>query len=222
YRYFFFGTMHALMMLDLFADQKHLRRIYLLLALLPAILVVRGIVHDPSVLQFEHMQRFRYPLPHPNIAGYLFSMTLSLCLALAIADTGGLRKLSLFSSGVQLLGLILTYSRGAWLGWLASMFFFGAALKRKEVVIILVVAGLALCFTPPLRNRVLTLVRPQADSSINERMQSIEGGLKVGLQHPVLGVGYGRGRLREGLSDLYGSTHAITRIAHTHNLYVEL
>jgi O-antigen ligase len=230
YRYFFFGAMHALMILDLFADPKRLRPIYLLLALLPAILVVRGIVHDPSVLQLEHMQRLRYPLPHPNIAGYLFAMTLPLCLALAMTEAGRLHKLALVSSGAQLAGLILTYSRGAWIGWLASMVFFGAALKRKEVVILLVVAGLVLCFAPPLRNRVLTLVKPQADLSINERVQSMEGGLRVGLQHPILGVGYGRGRLREGLGTLNtraitridGTTQPITRIAHTHNLYVEL
>src|SRR5262245_39923925 len=222
YRYFFFGAMHALMISDLFADPKRSRPIYLLLSLLPAILVIRGIVHDPSVLQLEHMQRLRYPLPHPNIAGYLFAMTLPLCLALAITEAGRLRKLALVSCGAQLLGLILTYSRGAWIGWLASMVFFGAALKRKEVVVLLVVVGLALCFAPPLRNRVLTLVKPQADMSINERVQFMQGGLKVGLQHPVLGVGYGRGRLREGLSDIYGNTHSITRIAHTHNLYIEL
>ena len=223
YLYFFFAAMHYLMIVDLFSGKKNLRLVYLLLALLPGLVAVRGIVHDPSVLELSHMRRFGYPLPHPNIAGYLFAVAIPLCLALAIGESGRLRKLSLLSCAAQLLGLILTYSRGSWLGWLASMLFFGVTLKRIEIGAFLLVAGLLLAFATPLRDRAFSLVRPQTDSSINDRMEAIEAGLKLGLEHPILGMGYGRGRLREGLRDLYGGTaNAITRIAHTHNVYVEL
>ena len=223
YRYFFFGSMHYVMVMDLFSDKKKLRLVYILLALLPGILAVRGIVHDPEVLGLEQMRRFRYPLDHANIAGYLFAMTIPLSVALAIGESGRLRKLSLLSCAAQLLALILTYSRGSWLGWLASMLFIGVTLKRIEIGAFLLVAALLLSFATPLRDRVFTLVRPQTDFSINERMDAIEAGLKLGLEHPILGVGYGRGRLREGLRELYGgAANDITRIAHTHNVYVEL
>jgi putative inorganic carbon (HCO3(-)) transporter len=54
-------------------------------------------------------------------------------------------------------------------------------------------------------------------------MLAIDAGLKLGLNHPVLGVGYGRGRLREGLAELErGGVLDIGHIAHTHNMYVEL
>lgn len=223
YRYFFFGSMHYVMVMDLFSDKKKLRLVYILLALLPGILAVRGIVHDPEVLGLEQMRRFRYPLDHANIAGYLFAMTIPLSAALAIGESGRLRKLSLLSCAAQLLALILTYSRGSWLGWLASMLFFGVTLKRIEIGAFLLVAGLLLYFVTPLRDRAFTLVRPETDFSINERMEAIKAGLKLGLEHPILGVGYGRGRLREGLRELYGgAANDITRMAHTHNVYVEL
>jgi O-antigen ligase len=223
YLYFFFASMHYLMIVDLFSDKKNLRLVYLLLALLPGIVAVRGIVHDPSILELSQMRRFGYPLPHPNIAGYLFAVAIPLCLALAIGESGRLRKLSLLSCAAQLFALILTYSRGSWLGWLASMLFFGVTLKRMEIGAFVVVAGLLLSFAAPLRDRAFSLIRPQTDSSINDRMEAIEAGLKLGLKHPILGTGYGRGRLREGLRELYGGpTNNITRIAHTHNVYVEL
>jgi O-antigen ligase len=224
YRYFFFGSMHYLMIFDLCSDQRRWRLIFYLLALSPGLLAVRGILYDPLVLELDQMRRFAYPLPHPNIAGYLFAMTLPLCLAIAVGERGRMRALSLLSCGTQLLALTLTYSRGAWLGWCASIFSFGVMLKRwREVWVILTIVGLLLSFATALRERLFTLVRPQSDFSINERMQAMEAGLKLGLDHPVLGVGYGRGRLREGLTELErGGVLDIGHIAHTHNMYVEL
>ena len=202
YRYFFLGSMHYLMISDLCSNQKRWRLIFHLLALSPGLLAVRGILYDPLVLELDQMRRFEYPLPHPNIAGYLFAMTLPLCLAIAVGERGKMRMLSLLSGGGQLLALILTYSRGSWLGWWASIFSFGVMLKRwREVWVILTIVGLLLSFATALQERLFTLVRPQSDFSINERMQAMEAGLKLGLEHPVLGVGYGRGRLRAGLRE---------------------
>jgi putative inorganic carbon (HCO3(-)) transporter len=224
YRYFFLGSMHYLMILDFCSDQKRWRVIFHLLALLPGLVAVRGILYDPLVLELDQMRRLDYPLPHPNIAGYLFAMTLPLCLATAVGERGRMRALSLLSGGAQLLALILTYSRGSWLGWCASIVSFGVMLKRwREIWVILTMVGLLLTFATPLHQRLFTLVRPQTDFSINDRVQSMEAGLKLGLEHPVLGVGYGRGRLRAGLREQHeNAATEYTHIAHTHNMYVEL
>jgi putative inorganic carbon (HCO3(-)) transporter len=135
-----------------------------------------------------------------------------------------MRVFSLLSCGVQLLALILTYSRGSWLGWSASVFSLGVMLKRwREIWVILTMVGLLLAFATPLQERLFTLFRPQTDFSINERMHAMDAGLKLGLNHPLLGVGYGRGRLREGLTELErGGVLKIGHIAHTHNMYIEL
>ena len=217
--------MHYLMILDLLLEiKKDGGSYFICLALLPGLLAVRGILYDPLVLELDQMRRFGYPLPHPNIAGYLFAMTLPLCLAIAVGERGRMRALSLLSGGAQLLALILTYSRGSWFGWWASIFSFGLMLKRwREIWVILTLVGLLLALATPLQERLFTLVRPQADFSINERTQAMEAGLKLGFEHPVLGVGYGRGRLRAGLREQHESAATeYTHIAHTHNMYVEL
>lgn len=224
YRYFFLGSMHYLMILDFCSDPKRWRIIFHLIALLPGLLAVRGILYDPLVLELDLMRRFGYPLPHPNIAGYLFAMTLPLCLAIAVGERGRMRAVSLVSGVGQLLALILTYSRGSWLGWLASIFSFGVMLKRwREIWVILTMVGIFLTVATPLHERLFSLVSPQTDFSINERMQAMEDGLKLGLEHPVFGVGYGRGPLRAGLREQHrNEATEYTHIAHTHNMYIEL
>ena len=224
YRYFFLGAMHYLMILDFCSDPKKWRIIFYLIALLPGLLAVRGILYDPLVLELDQMRRFGYPLPHPNIAGYLFAMTLPLCLAIAVGERGRMRAVSLLSGGGQLLALILTYSRGSWLGWLASIFSFGVMLKRwREIWVILTMVAILLTVGTPLHKRLFSLLSPQTDFSINERMQAMEDGLKLGLEHPVLGVGYGRGPLRAGLREQHrNEATEYTHIAHTHNMYIEL
>ena len=224
YRYFFLGSMHYLMILDFSSDRKRWRLIFYLLALSPVLLAARGILYDPLVLELDQMRRFGYPLPHPNIAGYLFAMTLPLCLAIAVSERGRMRVLSLLSGSGQLLALILTYSRGSWLGWGASILSFGVMLKRwREIWVILTVVGILLSLATPLQERLFSLVSPQTDFSIKERMQAMAAGLKLGLEHPVLGVGYGRSQLRAGIREQQeNAATEYTHIAHTHNMYVEL
>ena len=224
YRYFFLGAMHYLMILDLCSDPKRWKLMFCLLAMLPGTLAVRGILSDPLLLDLAQMRRFAYPLPHPNIAGYLFAMSFPLCLAVVVGKIGRPRVIALLSCGAQLLALILTYSRGSWLGWWVSMVSFGVMLKRwREIWVILMFVGFALSVVIPLKDRLFTLVRPQTDFSINERMLSMAAGLKLGLEHPVLGVGFGRGRLRESLKEQMKNTPMdFKHIAHTHNVYIEL
>jgi putative inorganic carbon (HCO3(-)) transporter len=223
YRYFFLGCMHYLMVLDLFSDGKRIYFLYLLLALSPGILVIRGLLHDPAILNIDLISRFGFPLDHPNTAGYIFAMAIPLCVAVAIAEKGTLRMLSLLSCATQLSALILTYSRGAWLGWAGSMLFLGVTLKRrKEVAVIVIVAGLLLFFATPIRDRLFTLIGPPSDDAIHERVQAMKAGIELGFGHSVLGVGYGRGYLREALREKHGTAAAISNIAHTHNVYVEL
>jgi putative inorganic carbon (HCO3(-)) transporter len=145
-------------------------------------------------------------------------------LAIAVGERGRMRVISLVSGGGQLLALILTYSRGSWLGWLVSIFSFGVMLKRwREIWVILTMVGILLSVATPLQERLFTLARPQTDFSINERMQAMEDGLKLGFEHPVFGVGYGRGPLRAGLREQHrNAATEYIHIAHTHNMYVEL
>ena len=224
FRYFFFGGMHAVMVMDLFNSREKGRWVFLCLALLPGIVTVRGLLNDPSVLDLDLTHRLGYPLDHPNTAGYLFSMSIPLVLVLILTERGALRGLAIFSCALQLVGVLLTYSRGAWVGCAAAVLFLAATAKRwKEVSCALGAVLLIFVFAEPLRDRVLTLLKPQADIAMNERMEVMRDAVEVGVKHPILGIGYGRGRLKEALRESYrGTANENSPIWHAHNVYVEL
>jgi hypothetical protein len=106
YRYFFFGCAHAVMLVDLFSAARQRRWLPWLLGLLPLILVARGFVHDPSVLDFDLSHRFKFPLDSWNTAGYVLAMSIPLCLLVTIVNGGWWRALGLLSCAGQMLALI--------------------------------------------------------------------------------------------------------------------
>ncbi len=224
YRYFLFGCAHAVMVADLFASPSHRRWLPLLCGVLPLVLVARGLAQDPAVFRLELGHRFYFPLDHPNTAGYLFAMSIPLCAAVALTGALGWRGLSAVSCASQIGALLLTYSRGAWLGSAAALVYFMASAKRWKYLAAMGVlaAACALAF-PSILDRLSSVSRPSDDESLRERQHLLTGALSVGLDHPVLGVGYGRRRLREALRPRVQDTPFKDRpIMHSHNVYVEL
>ena len=65
--------------------------------------------------------------------------------------------------------------------------------------------------------------RLKDDASLRERLQLLTSSLNVGMENPFLGVGYGRGRLKEALRPhLKGTALEQSPIWHAHNVYLEL
>ena len=224
YRYFFFGCAHGLMLVDVFSQAPQRRWLPMMLGLTPVILVLRGLVHDPSILHFTLAHRFAFPLDHANTAGYLFAMSIPLGVIAAMQMLGWRRNFGLLSCATQVFGLILTFSRGAWLGWAASMLYLIAALKQWKLLLIstLTIATCVMAL-PSVRERLATMTRPRDDPAIQDRLQLISSSVQVGIENPLLGVGYGRGRLKEALRPRLKKTILEdSPIWHTHNLYVEL
>ncbi len=225
YRYLFFAVMHCLMVLDLFAAAPRWKVLLLLLGTLPGILVIRGLIYDPSILSnFGQVKRFGYPVGHANSAGLLFSMSIPIALTVIVSQKGSLRSATLGSLGAQLSGLVLSYSRGAWLASGVSLL--GLTLMEynlRKVVLALGVAGLLVFVAvAPLRSRLLTLLAPTRDLAIEGRLRFMTDALAVGLERPIWGVGYGRGRLREGVKREVPDAQKIGFIPHSHNVYTEL
>ncbi len=223
YRYFFFGCAHAVMLVDIFSFAHQKRWLPLMLGVLPIILVARGLAYHPLVLKFDLAHRFAYPSDHANTAGYLFAMSIPLSAAVAMARPGWLRGLSWLSCGNQVFALILTFSRGAWLGAAAALGYLTIALKLWTLVAaLLLVASIAVTL-PRVQRRVATMADPQSDVSIRERWLLLTSSLQLGIQHPILGVGYGRGRLKTSLRPyLQGTPLENVPIRHAHNVYAEL
>ena len=224
YRYFFFAVMHCVMIMDVFGSGNRPKFLLLLLGALPGLLVIRGLVYDPSVLDFGQMNRFAYPLAHANPAGLLFSMSIPLALAIVLTEKGLFRGPTLGSLTAQFVGLVLTYSRGAWLASVVSLF--GLSLMehrlRKSVLAIGLTAVIAFVAIAPLRNRLLSVLTPSEDVAIEGRLRFMTDALTVGLEKPFFGVGYGRDRLREGVRRDVPGAEQFGFIPHSHNVYTEL
>ena len=224
YRYFFFAMMHCVMVLDVFANGERPKFLLLLLGSLPGVLVVRGIVQNPSVLNLEQMNRFAYPMAHANPAGLLFSMSIPLAFTVIVSASGLLRTMTLSSLAAQFCGLVLTYSRGAWLASGVSLF--GLTLMesrlRKAVFTLGLTALIAFATIAPLRDRLLSVLKPTNDVAIEGRLRFMTNALRVGLDRPLFGAGYGRDRLREGVRTDIPSAEQFGFIPHSHNVYTEL
>jgi putative inorganic carbon (hco3(-)) transporter len=77
--------------------------------------------------------------------------------------------------------------------------------------------------TPSVQERILSLTNPNQDVAINDRIRFQTDSFAVGLEHPLLGIGYGRGRLKEALTQVYkGSKNENDPIWHAHNVYIDL
>jgi len=224
YRYLVFAVAHAVMIVDIFADTGRQRWLLLIMAVSPLVFVVRGLIDAPEVFNFALSYRFDYPLDHANTAGYLLAMSIPLCLYVVQAERGWRRWLAALSCLGQILALLLTYSRGAWLGWIAAMFFFGVATRQwKYLIVTLVVTATCVAALPSLRQRVYSVVRPRIDPSLSDRLRLAQDAFRLGVDHPILGVGYGRGRLKQALRSGYqGTASENSPIWHTHNVYLEL
>jgi putative inorganic carbon (hco3(-)) transporter len=224
YRYFVFGVLHYVMVLDVFSTQKRTRALFLLLALPTGILVVRGVLYDWSVLDLNDMVRFGYPLDHPNTAGYVFAMSIPLAIGVIATEGGWLVLLAAVSLSLQSLGLALTYSRGAWFGSAASLLFCGFIAKKYKLVLLVIILGSSASFViPSIQARLLSLANPYQDVAINDRIRFQMDSFAVGLEHPLLGIGYGRGRLKAALKAVYkGTENENEPILHPHNVYIDL
>jgi len=225
YSYFILSVIHYMIVVDVFSQGHRPRILLCILGIAPGFLFIRGVLADPSVLSLESMMRLGYPLKHPNITGFLYSMTIPVSLAVIFNEKRWLRRLGGLSLGAQLLGLIFTYSRGAWLGWAASMLFLGISVKEYKKALLVLLLGLAILLTiPPLRNRLLSLTNPLEDLAINFRIIFIKEAITVGIENPILGVGYNRYKQIEALEELHSRTPDIKIPIpnHAHNAYADL
>jgi putative inorganic carbon (hco3(-)) transporter len=147
-------------------------------------------------------------LNNPNLlAGYLLP-AIPLSLAAIFAWKGWLPKaLAVLMAGCNTLCLIFTFSRGSWLGLVGALFVFALLFlywllpylpqKWRVWVFPVCLGSLALIFLaavialPPLRERVLSMVRTSDDSSNNFRVQVWASVREMIRDRPILGIGPG-------------------------------
>jgi O-antigen ligase len=123
-----------------------------------------------------------------------------------------------------MVALILTFSRGAWLGWTAAMLSLTVALKKwRYLATLAAILGVGVVAFPFIQHRIAAVHQPHQDPAIRERLLLLNSALELGREHPLLGVGYGRGRLKVSLRPyLMGTEFEAFPILHAHNVYAEL
>jgi O-antigen ligase len=123
---------------------------------------------------------------------------------------------------VSLVGLLATYTRGAWMGFVVGVLALIPATRKGRWLLLggLIVLGLTTLAGPQhLRQRFLTMGDPD-DPTVKERVYMWRSGLTMWRQHPVLGVGPG-GVKREYES--YALPEAVKkRTGHVHNTPLQI
>ena len=96
---------------------------------------------------------------------------------------------------IALVGLALTYVRGAWLGFVAGVVVLAATVRRYRVALAagLVIAVVVLLLLPGVRGRAQSIVDP-SDPTSSERVHMWRSGFAMARDHLLTGVGPGQVR----------------------------
>jgi len=147
-------------------------------------------------------------LENPNLfAGFLLPILPLAAVALLRWQTPWRRLYAAAGLGVGLVALVLSYSRGAWMGMVASLGLLVLLLAlrqtrswpplwRRLLPVVLLLGGTVVLVVlvsqvEPLRVRVLSLVAGREDSSNNFRINVWQAAIEMVQARPWLGIGPG-------------------------------
>jgi probable O-glycosylation ligase (exosortase A-associated) len=182
-------------MVNVVRTEKRLRALILLVLFVSCVLSLAALndyVHGNLVLQGRRIAGFIGGLfSNPNdLALHLVTM-IPISLSLFLGSRGPFRKtLYLMCSLLMTVGLVATFSRGGFLGFVCVIGFLAWKLARRNRVIFgavaltLVVAAVALA-PSAYRNRLATT----SDDSAAARTDDLKRSILVAARHPLFGVG---------------------------------
>lgn len=133
-------------------------------------------------------------LTSPNVLGCLMTMTAPIGVGLFLEENVVWKK-ALYAAGVLCIiaALGFTFSRGAWLGFLAAVVVFVLFYNYRLLIPVLCLGALVCFLAPEVGNRISYMLSPEyIESSMNGgRLIRWIDGLKVWSHGKVFGVGLG-------------------------------
>ena len=159
-------------------------------------------------------------LGNPNLLGeYLLLVIPIACAMLFAADNWKKRLVCLIAVGLTLVCLLLTYSRGSYLGLLFAAAVFLVLLDRRFIFLGIVAVALCPLYLPESVIARFTSIGNMADSSTSYRVKIWLSSLAMLKDFGFSGVGYGS----EAYNTVY-PFYALHGIAapHAHNLFLQL
>ncbi|MDP8224956.1 MAG: O-antigen ligase family protein [Candidatus Lernaella stagnicola] len=151
------------------------------------------------------------------------SLALTLLLAAGLIAAGRVWRDRIWLAcclGTMSMALLWSYARSAWVGLLAGLIAFGAALGRRVLAAVIagafVVVGVAYFASPGLADRLERVVR--VDKNL-ERIYTWKTTVDMIADHPVFGIGPGAYRQ---MTQTYREGYNIhwTATSHAHNSYL--
>lgn len=131
----------------------------------------------------------------PNILGVLFVLIIPLCISLYFIEKNKKFKALYFIEAVtMLLGLLLTYSRGAWIAFALAMSVYIIFTNVRVLTPFVILGSLFIVSGNSLSTRLLYMLTPEYmfKSATGGRLYRWEIGLKVWSRYKFWGVGLGR------------------------------
>ncbi|HYV24997.1 MAG TPA: O-antigen ligase family protein [Pyrinomonadaceae bacterium] len=124
---------------------------------------------------------------------------LPLSVAFFFGSRGPLRKtIHAICAALMIFAIVLSYSRGAFLGVLVTFAFFAFRIGRRskiEIAAVVLIAAIGMILVAPsgYGNRLLSIFIPELDpnGSADSRRGELFRSVYVALRHPLLGIGMG-------------------------------
>ncbi|HEY3368911.1 MAG TPA: O-antigen ligase family protein [Symbiobacteriaceae bacterium] len=174
--------------------------------------------HWSDVTEFANLVRSFAGFGNPNYLGEYLMLFLPLALALWIQTPKRRAALTLLLGSMGL-GLLLTSSRGAWVGALGALVLF-VFMRNRRWSLLLVVAGLAGAVVAPasIIKRLILGITFQ-DSSAAFRLNVWTGVFDMLKKFWLTGVGLGAVAFEKVYSDfMLGGAHVV----HAHNIFLQM
>lgn len=159
---------------------------------------------------------------NPNAFGSVLLMLIPVAVGYMLASPGWLgRFLGFFSAGAGLVTLVMTYSRGNWVGLVVTAFLFLLLWKRKLIPVAIAAAAVGVSFLPEtILNRALSIFNT-SDTAISSRFPVYQAAVDYLRLHPIVGCGLGADALREAVADLQ-LFKGYDRFVHCHDIYLQV
>ncbi len=164
-------------------------------------------------------------LKNPNMLGVYLILIIPVAVSMLVGHREGLgRFLSFLSVGAAGICLILTWSRGAWIGLFAAALLFLFLWDRRAVW--LIPAGIAgfLIALPFLGNSTIlyriTSIGNLADSSTSYRVYIWRSSVRMIRDYWLTGIGFGEGAYTK-VYPMY-AFQGIEAAPHSHNLFMQI
>ncbi|MHC4216171.1 MAG: O-antigen ligase family protein [Planctomycetota bacterium] len=166
---------------------------------------------------------------HPNNLGFFLSGWLPVLLVCGIGiGKFRLRLLCLFSFALGLVTLVLTYSRGGWLGFIFSLVLIAGFLMMKQVrkkfhgtfLPILILSLTAAVLILPFFSKIITRLTKDDYGAAYSRISMAQTGLKIVRDNWVTGVGLGNYEIAIWDYDSDPAINSAGQVEPVHNIYL--